>query len=72
MNPTCEPEARAIEDWWAILKREVYKDGWTAKNVNQLKIRIMSCVRNIYVKVVQDLAGSTHKRLDQIRRYGVK
>ena len=72
MNPACVPEARAIEDWWAILKREVYKDGWTAKNVNQLKIRIMSCVRNIDVKVVQVLAGSTHKRLDQIRRYGVK
>jgi hypothetical protein len=46
--------------------------GWAAKNVNQLKIRIMSCVRNIDVKVVQDLAGSTHKRLDQIRRYGAK
>ena len=48
-----------------------YKDGWGAKNVNQLKNRIMSCVRKIDVKVVQDLAGSTHKNLDQIRGYGV-
>ena len=72
LNPANVPEARAIEDWWAILKREVYKNGWAAKNVDQLRNRIMYCVKNIDVKVVQDLAASTHKRLDQIRRYGVK
>ena len=72
MNPANVPEARAIEDFWALLKRDVYKDGWSAKTTNELKNRIAACVRNFDVKVVQRLAASTHRRLDQIRRYGVK
>ena len=30
MNPANVPEARAIEDFSALLKRDVYKDGWSA------------------------------------------
>jgi hypothetical protein len=37
MNPANVPEARPIEDFWAHLKRNVYMDGWQAKNLNQLK-----------------------------------
>ena len=47
-------------------------DGWAADNLRQLETRIKYCLRKIDVKVVQDLASNTHKRLDQIRRYGVK
>ena len=72
MNPANVPEARPIEDYWAILKREVYIDGWTAKNVDQLESRIRYCLKKMDVKVVQNLVATTHKRLDQIRRYGVK
>ena len=72
MNPANVPEARPIEDFWAILKRHVYKDGWTAKRIVDLKARIRLAIRNIDVKVVQKLALSVHKRLDQIRRYGVR
>ena len=66
------PEARPIEDFWAIMKRYVYKDGWTARNVTELKARISLTFRNLDVKVVQKLASTVHKRLDQIRRYGVR
>ena len=72
MNPANLPEARPIEDFWAILKREEYMDGWTADNVDQLESRIKNCLRKIDVKVVQDLVATTHKRLDQIHRFGVK
>ena len=72
MNPANLPEARPIEDFWAILKREEYMDGWTANNVDQLESRIKNCLRKIDVKVVQDLVATTHKRLDQIHRFGVK
>ena len=44
MNPANVPEARAIEDFWALLKRDVYKDGWSAKTTNELKNRIAGCV----------------------------
>ena len=72
MNPANLPEARPIEDFWAILKREEYMDGWTADIVDQLESRIKNCLRKIDVKVVQDLVATTHKRLDQIHRFGVK
>ena len=66
------PEARAIEVFWAIFKRDVYKDGWAADNIQELETRFKYCLRKKDVKVVLDLAVTTHKRLDQIRRYGVK
>jgi len=72
MNHANVPEVRPIEDFWAIFKRDVYKDGWAADNVHQLETRIKYCLRKIDVKAVQDLAATTHNRLDQIRRYGVK
>ena len=72
MNPANMPEASPIEDIWEILKRDVYMDGWAADNLRQLETRIKYCLRKIDVKVVQDLASNTHKRLDRIRRYGVK
>ena len=28
-NPANLPEARAIEDFWPMLKRDVYKNGWS-------------------------------------------
>jgi hypothetical protein len=72
MNPANLPEARPFEDFWAILKRDVYMDGWTADNVDKLESGIRYCLRKIDVKVVQELVATTHKRLDQIRRFGVK
>ena len=33
-------EIRFIEDFWSLIKGEVYKDGWEAENLDQLKKRI--------------------------------
>ena len=49
------PKIRPIENLWGFLKRKVYKDGWQAKNIDQLKTRITACIRNIDIKVVQKL-----------------
>ena len=59
MNPANMPEARPIEDFWEILKRDVYMDGWAADNLRQLENRIKYCLRKIDVKIVQDLASNT-------------
>ncbi len=72
MNVANVPEIRPIEDLWGFLKRQVYKDGWQAKNIDQLKKRITACIRDIDVKVVQNLAGSTIRRIDTVRRFVVK
>ena len=71
MNLASVPEARPIEDFWAILKREVYKGGWAAQSGEEFTERIKASRRKIKPELVQKLMGSTHKRLDQIRRYGL-
>ena len=70
MNPANLPEASPIEDFWAILNEKcIWMAGllimWTNLNPG-------SSIRKIDVKVVQDLVATTHRRLDQIRRFGVK
>jgi transposase len=72
INPANVPEARPIEDFWAHLKRMVYEDGWEAQNVKQLEKKIRSCLGKFEVKAVQSLAASTIKRVDRVRRYGVR
>jgi hypothetical protein len=71
MNPANLPEARPIEDFWGNLKMEVYKGDWVAKNLKELENRIVSCLRNMGLKVVQHHALGVRKRLDHIRRYGL-
>jgi hypothetical protein len=63
LNPLKLPEARPIEDFWAILKRDVYMDGWTANNVDKLEFRIRYCLRKIDFKAAQELVATTYKRL---------
>ena len=38
------PEIRPIDNFWSILKGNVYKNGWTAENLNKLKARIKYCI----------------------------
>ena len=38
-NPANVPEARPIEDFWAIIKGLVYKGGWKGENLDQLTSR---------------------------------
>ena len=37
MNPANAPKLRPIEDFLGILKQKVYKKGWRAKPIDQLK-----------------------------------
>jgi len=37
INPANAPKLRPIEDFWRILKTNVYENNWSAKNVRQLK-----------------------------------
>ncbi len=67
-NPANVPEARPIEDFWSILKGLVYKQGWKAENIEQLKNRIKYCIKKVPFSLVQGLIASTKNRLDLIRR----
>ena len=36
-----DPQARSVETLWSILEQIVYAGAWEAKNIHQLKKRIM-------------------------------
>lgn len=71
LNPANLPKARPIEDFWANLKAEVYKNDWKARNITELKNRINLCLRQLDPKFVQKHGEGVKKRLDHIRRHGV-
>ena len=58
-NPPKTPEIRCIEDFWSIIKRVAYKDGWEAENLEQLKTRILYCFNKVDQECVQKLAEGT-------------
>lgn len=70
-NPANLPEARPIENFWAILKGHVYKNNWKAENISQLVDRIRYCLMKIDPDLIQRLAASTKSLVDKIRRIGV-
>ena len=70
-NPANLPEARPIELFWACLKREVYKNGWEAENVEKLINRIKYYLGKIDKSVIQRLCESVKSKIDGIRRHGV-
>jgi len=71
INPANVPEARPIEDFWGIIKDDVYRDGWSAPDLVALRKRIQQSIKKFDLKRVQRLAASTIKRIDFFRRYGV-
>lgn len=46
-NPPNVPQARPIENFWAVLKRKVYEKGWEAQNDKQLIGRIKRKLKEI-------------------------
>ena len=52
-------ETRCIEDFWSLIKGNVYKDGWEAENLDQLRNRIVYCFEKVDRECVQELAEST-------------
>ena len=62
-NPPSVPECRPIEDFWVILKRQVYKDGYQAKNIDVLIRKIKYCLKTIDQDFVKRLEEGASKRI---------
>ena len=54
-NPQNCSQARHVETLWSILEQMVYAGAWQAKNINQLKKRIMKKLNELDIKVVQSM-----------------
>ena len=70
-NPPNTPEIRFMEDFWSLIERNVYKDGWEAENLDQLRNRIVYCFEKVDRECEQELVESPQRRIETIRRYGL-
>ena len=64
-------EIRYIDDFWGLIKGELYKDGWEAKKLDKLRDKIIFCFKKVNRECVHKSRESTHRRIDTIRRYGI-
>jgi len=69
--PANLPEARPIEDFWALVKNKVYVKNWEAKNLEQLEVKIRKCLKEMDTGAIQRTMDSVKKRLDEIRRLDI-
>ncbi|XP_050516839.1 uncharacterized protein LOC126891656 [Diabrotica virgifera virgifera] len=69
-NPPNLPQARPIEEFWAILSRKVYNNGWEAQNQEQLRRRIYTKIREIDAEVVQRMMQRVRGIIRQIKNNG--
>jgi transposase len=68
-NPENCPKPRPIEDLWANIKKKVYENNWSANNLDQLRLKISSVIRNLDSELVQKHGESVKNRLYQLVRY---
>jgi len=57
------PKIRPIEDFWHILKREVYENGWQAKSAEQLTRRIIASLKKIDKNICHRLMSRIHTKI---------
>ncbi|XP_030767135.1 uncharacterized protein LOC115890913 [Sitophilus oryzae] len=68
-NPPNLPQARPVEEFWAILSRTVYNNGWQAQNEEQLTPYIQK-IREIDAEVVQRMMQRVRGIFRQIENNG--
>jgi hypothetical protein len=68
-NPANLPECRPIEQFWAIIKKKVYNGNWKAKNLDQLKERILYMATQIGRSLLAGLFKSMVRTMKDIRRW---
>lgn len=69
-NPPNVPQARPIENFWALLATKVYDNGWEARNQQQLRQRILQKVREVDLESVQTLMRHIRQKLRLIEDRG--
>jgi len=70
MNPPAVPHLRPIEDYWALLKAEVYKRNWKAENLEQLKNRIKYCIHKVNSTVITKMMDHININIRKSKNQG--
>lgn len=69
-NPPNVPQLRPIEDFWSILKRKVYENGYKASNLKQLENRIRYILKSFDDSQFQRLLCNTAQKVRKAARVG--
>jgi hypothetical protein len=69
-NPTNVPQCRPIEDFFAYLTELVYADGWSAKDIPQLKRKVINCLKKVDMTRVTNTVESVRKRIKKCGQLG--
>lgn len=70
MNPPNVPQLRPIETFWANLKRKVYENGYRAKNVDSLILKIKKVLKTINTEGIQRSMRELPKKIRKANRDG--
>lgn len=70
MNPPNVPQLRPIETFWANLKRKVYENGYRAKNVDSLVLKIKKELKTINTEGIQRAMSELPKKIRKANRNG--
>ena len=63
-------QARPIDTLWSILKNMVYDEGWEAKTIDHLQRRVANKLKEINIKIVQQIFSGVRKQLRKIADKG--
>jgi hypothetical protein len=69
-NPPNLPQCRPIENFWSLLKSEVYKNGWEASSLRQLKMRITAKLQEVDFSSVQADFAAMRGKLRRVATEG--
>lgn len=72
LNPPCAPRIRPIEDFWAIIKRRVYSDGFIAKSHEILIRRIRKILREVEKCLFKKLMEKVPRMVRKAARRGLE
>lgn len=70
-NPPNVPQLRPIEDFWAILKRRVYKKNFRPETIEDLIRKIRLELNKVDIALCERLMSSVPKKVRRAANYGV-
>jgi hypothetical protein len=71
LSPPNVPQVRTIENFWSILKRRVYLNGWKAESDKDLIIKIKKELKNMPTNVCQRLMSGLKTKVRKAADNGV-
>ena len=69
-NPPNAPQLRPIEDFWAILKRRVYNNGYKPASIASLQLKMKNTIESIEIYVFENLFTGLGAKVRKADRHG--